>query len=250
MFIRKLPSPSMSMTVLRGCAACAPIADGRPKPIEPRPPLVTQCRGWLKWKYCAAHIWCWPTPVVTMVSSSWPRSRRICHSRWMAYCGRMASSRSAKRSGSVSRQCSIWRIQSAKRPPRGAGGWLLVEQLHQVLQGLADVADDRQVGDLVLVDLRRVDVDVDDLAVLGELAHLAGDAVVEADAEGQQQVGVVDGVVGVDGAVHAEHVQAEEVLAGEAAQAEQRQGHRDAGALGERLAGAAAAPLAMMPPPA
>ncbi len=108
--------------------------------------------------------------------------------------------------------------------------------LHQILQGLADIAEDGQMGDLVLVDLRRIDVDVDDLAVLGELADLAGDAVVEADAEGQQQVGVVDGVVGVDGAVHAEHLQAQEMLAGEAAQAEQRQGHGNAGALGERLA--------------
>ena len=86
--------------------------------------------------------------------------------------------------------------------------------------------------------------------MLGELAELAGDAVVEADAEGQQQVGLVDGVVGVDGAVHAEHVQAQVVVAGEAAQAVQRQGDRDAGLLGELPAGAAAAPAAMMPPPA
>ena len=114
---------------------------------------------------------------------------------------------------------------------------------------MADVADDRQMGDLVLVDLRRIDVDVDDLAVLGELADLAGDAIVEADAEGQQQVGLVDGVVGVDGAVHAEHLQAQEMLAGEAAQAVQGQGHGDAGPLGERPQ-VRAASLAMMPPPA
>ena len=46
----------MSTTGLFGKAAWAPIAAGRPKPIEPRPPLVIQCRGVLKWKYCAAHI--------------------------------------------------------------------------------------------------------------------------------------------------------------------------------------------------
>ncbi len=84
-------------------------------------------------------------------------------------------------------------------------------------KAVAQVAADREVGDLVLVDLRRIDVDVHDLAVLGELADLAGDAVVEAHAEGQQQVGFVDGVVGVDGAVHAEHLQAQEMLAGKAA---------------------------------
>ena len=39
----------------------APIAAGRPKPIVPRPPELIQRRGLSKWKYCAAHIWCWPT---------------------------------------------------------------------------------------------------------------------------------------------------------------------------------------------
>ena len=73
------------------------------------------------------------------------------------------------------------------------------------------------------------------LPCLANSRHLAGHAVVEAHAEGQQQVGLVDGVVGVDGAVHAEHLQAEEMLAGEAAEAEQRQRHGDAGAVGERL---------------
>ena len=59
------------------------------------------------------------------------------------------------------------------------------------------------MGELVLVDLGGVDVDVDDPAVLGKLAELAGDAVVEPDAQGQEQVGLVDRVIGVDGAVHA-----------------------------------------------
>ena len=119
---------------------------------------------------------------------------------------------------------------------RQVGVRLLVEQRSAGRRGRALTSPwIGEVGDLVLVDLRRIDVDVDDLAVLGELADLAGDAVVEADAEGQQQVGFVDGVVGVDGAVHAEHLQAEVVLAGEAAQAVQRQGDRNAGPLGERL---------------
>ena len=69
------------------------------------------------------------------------------------------------------------------------------------------VAAHRDVGRLVLVQLRGVDVDVDDLAVLGELFELAGHAVVEPHAQGDQQVGFVDGVVGVDAAVHAEHVE-------------------------------------------
>ena len=169
----------------------------------------------------------------------------------MAYCGRMASSRSAKRSGSASRQSSICRIHSANGVARRHARRLLVQHLDQRPAGAWPTSPTiGQVGRLVLVDLRRVDVDVHDLAVLGELADLAGDAVVEADAQGQQQVGLVDGVVGVDGAVHAEHLQAEEMLAGKAAQAVQRQGHGDAGLLGERLQVRRPRSAAMMPPPA
>ena len=94
---------------------------------------------------------------------------------------------------------------------------------------------DGDVSELVLVDLRSVDVDVDDPAVLGELAELAGDAVVEPDAEGQQQVGLVDGVIRVDRAVHAQHVEREVMVAGDRPQPVH--GHRDGDArLGGELA--------------
>ena len=53
------------------------------------------------------------------------------------------------------------------------------------------VAAHGDVGRLVLVELRGVDVDVDDLAVLAELFDLAGHAVVEPHAEGDQQIGLV-----------------------------------------------------------
>ena len=56
---------------------------------------------------------------------------------------------------------------------------------------------DRDVGRLVLVELRRIDVDVDDLAVLAELLDLAGHAVVEPHAERDQQIGLFDRVVRV-----------------------------------------------------
>ena len=92
-----------------------------------------------------------------------------------------------------------------------------------------DVADDRDVGFLVLVDFRRIDIDVDDLAMLGELRHLAGHAVVEANAEGQQQIGLVDGQVGIDAAVHAQHVERQRFFVGKSAQAHQRHGDGNLG---------------------
>ena len=127
---------------------------------------------------------------------------------------------------------------------------LVLEQRVQVRERELHVAVDRDVGDLVLVDLRRVDVDVDDLAVLGELGELAGHAVVEAHAEGQQQVGLVDGVVGVDRAVHAEHVQGQVMVGREAAEAVHGQGDRDAGLLGELPQLRRPRRRAMTPPPA
>ncbi len=54
------------------------------------------------------------------------------------------------------------------------------------------------------------------LPCLAELGDLAGHAVVEPHAEGEQQIGLVDRVVGVDAAVHAEHVERQRIVAGKA----------------------------------
>ena len=104
----------------------------------------------------------------------------------------------------------------------------------KLAQEILQVADDRQVGLLDLVDFRRIDVDVDDLGAAGELRHLAGHAIVEPHAQGQQQIGVVDRVVGVNAAVHAEHVQRKRIVAGKTAQAVQRGRHGDAKFAGQR----------------
>ena len=96
-----------------------------------------------------------------------------------------------------------------------------------------DVGVDGDVGGLVLVDLGGVDIDVDDAPVLAELGDLAGDAVVEPDADGEQQVGLVDRVVGVDRAVHAEHAEGQVVVAGHGAEALEGHGDGDLGFLGE-----------------
>ena len=62
------PSPARHTTVSSGQAALAPIDEGRPNPIVPRPPELIQRRGLEKWKYWAHHIWCWPTSEVTKAS--------------------------------------------------------------------------------------------------------------------------------------------------------------------------------------
>ena len=67
-FIWIEPSPVMTIVGTSGRATAAPIPAGRPKPIVPRPPELIQRRGLAKWKYCAVHIWCWPTSEATIAS--------------------------------------------------------------------------------------------------------------------------------------------------------------------------------------
>mmetsp|Transcript_1469 Transcript_1469/g.3532 ORF Transcript_1469/g.3532 Transcript_1469/m.3532 type:complete len:589 (+) Transcript_1469:609-2375(+) len=84
-----------------------------------------------------------------------------------------------------------------------------VEHLVHQTQRLANLGAYRHVRVLVLADLRRVDVDVHNRRAIRKRLELAGDAVVEAHAERQQQISLIDGVVGVHGAVHAKHAEAE-----------------------------------------
>ena len=63
MFINQDASPATLTTKASGCAICTPIEAGKPYPIVPNPPDVIHWFGFSKPKYCAAHIWCWPTSV-------------------------------------------------------------------------------------------------------------------------------------------------------------------------------------------
>ena len=107
----------------------------------------------------------------------------------------------------------------------------LLQELIEAAQRVFDVAEDRQSDDLVLVDLGVVDVDVDDRAVFGELADLAGDTVVEPHADGQEQIGFVNGVVGVNGAVHAQPLEGKRMRFRETPNAHERGGHGNPRAL-------------------
>ena len=64
----------------------------------------------------------------------------------------------------------------------------------------------------VLVDLGAVDFDVNLAGALGVGAQVAGDAVVEAHADGDQQIGFLNGVVDPGFAVHAHHAEVERIV--------------------------------------
>ena len=108
-----------------------------------------------------------------------------------------------------------------------------VDERQQLVEHLAQVADERDVHLDVLVDLGGIDVDVDLLRVGRVGLEVAGDAIVEAHAEGEQQVGFLDGRVDPGFAVHAHHAEVQRMRGGDAAEAEQRHRHRDLRRLGE-----------------
>jgi hypothetical protein len=113
--------------------------------------------------------------------------------------------------------------------------------LIELLGDEAAVADDRHVGTADLALLGGIDVDVDDLGLGRERRDLAGDAVVEAGAEVDQQVALLHRRGGGGGAVHAGHAEVERVAVGEDAARHQRGDDVDAGQLDElaqRLGGA------------
>ena len=97
----------------------------------------------------------------------------------------------------------------------------------------AQIADERDVDLDVLVDLGGIDLDVN-LLRLGRVGReRAGDAIVEAHAAGDEQIGFLNGVVDPRLAVHAHHAQDERMRCGEAAESEQRRSDGNLQPLGE-----------------
>src|ERR1017187_3332114 len=114
---------------------------------------------------------------------------------------------------------------------RGIGfGGSFGEELGEFDEDAFDVADDGDVGSADLADFGGVDIDVDDFGVWGEGGEAAGDAVVEADAEGDEEVGIGQRHIGGVAAVHAGHGDEVGVIRRERAEAHQGS---DDGSVGE-----------------
>ncbi len=84
---------------------------------------------------------------------------------------------------------------------------LFLQQAVDILQGDFGVTHDRQVHNDVLIDGRRVHVDVNDLGIGRKGFDLARHAVVKTHTHGDQKIAMADGHVGVIGAVHAQHAE-------------------------------------------
>ena len=150
------------------------------------------------------------------------------HSVSTTICGLMTSLLSCRSCRqSRLRHSLIWLHQAASASASGAAA-ALADLRDQLLQHVLDVADDRDVDLDALGDARRIDVDMDDLALdRREVLRVADHAVVEARADGQQHVAVLHRHVGLVGAVHAQHAEELRVAGRDGAQAHQRVGARD-----------------------
>ena len=110
---------------------------------------------------------------------------------------------------------------------------LVGDMLVQLAQRRLRVAPQRCVRLHVLADLRGIDLQVDDLGFRREVLQAAGDAVVEAHTDADEEVRLADRDVVPVHPVHPGHPQVQRMCAGEAADAEQGRDHRDVGLLGQ-----------------
>ena len=109
----------------------------------------------------------------------------------------------------------------------------LGEEFIEVAQGEADIGEDGEVDDFIFVEFGSIDIDVNDGGFLGEFGNFTSDAVVEADAKGEEEIALIDGVVGVDGAVHPEPFEGLRIVFWEAADAHESGGDGNTGGAGE-----------------
>ena len=155
--------------------------------MEPRPPELIHRRGSLKRMNCAAHIWCWPTSLVTMASP--PERRSISAIRC---CGLISSSEV----DGVERML-VLPVADLLPPGRARGGVLrLHRRLPVSASSLLSFSSTRFTSPTIgtsgvrfLPIFGGIDIDVDHFGVRREGGEAAGDAIVEAHAEGDQQIG-------------------------------------------------------------
>src|SRR5579863_8264969 len=96
-------------------------------------------------------------------------------------------------------------------------GFELLHNLIKLLENAFHVADDRDIWDAVLTDFGGIDIHMNDAGVTGEGLELAGDAIVETSAEGDEKVALGHAHVGGVTAVHARHADEIRMAGGQAA---------------------------------
>ena len=108
---------------------------------------------------------------------------------------------------------------------------LHLDMRHEFPQNFAQVADQGHIHFDVLIDFRLIDVHVDFLCIGRVGLQASCHAIVEAHAEGQQQVGFLDCVIHPGLSVHAHHAEIQEVRSRHRSKSQQRERHRNGSSL-------------------
>ena len=108
----------------------------------------------------------------------------------------------------------------------------------ELFEGFSRIAYKSRVDCHILVDLRAVDFDVNLARALRVSAEVAGNAIVEAHADGDEKVGLLNSVIDPGFSVHAHHPEIHGIGSREAADAEKSHGHGNVASANELLEGA------------
>ena len=96
---------------------------------------------------------------------------------------------------------------------------------------LAHIANQAHRDWHVLPDFGCIELDMDELRASSESGQIAGDSVVESEAESDDEVGLLDGTIDMHLAVHAGHAEVKRMCFGKGADTQESRDHRYAGSL-------------------
>ena len=102
---------------------------------------------------------------------------------------------------------------------------------HRILvefdQNAPDIRDNAEIRPDILVDLRLVNIHMDNERVPGKGFHRPRDAVIESGSERQQKITLVRRIIRIIGSVHSEPFQGERMILRNRTDAHQRRGNRN-----------------------
>ena len=104
----------------------------------------------------------------------------------------------------------------------------LLNQVMQRRQQVFHAAHNAHIRRHILVDLSRIDIEVDHAGIFGVGAEIASHAVVEAHAQCDDHIGVKDRLIDIRLTVHTHHAQVERMMLIQHTDAQQGCGNRDA----------------------
>jgi len=91
---------------------------------------------------------------------------------------------------------------------------IIIYKQQDTLQGLLHISHERNMGSLYFIDLRSIDINVNDGSPRTEFFHLTDGPVVKTRSQGNKKINLVKDVVCIWSSMHTEHTEVEGVPRG------------------------------------